>query len=726
MTYHNEMAGAATPASEYVLAMPAVARELLGEPNRHHSKPDDLRYGNNGSVSIDVQRGRWFDHEQNIGGGVLDLILREQGGTKAEARNWLKQRGHLTDDKPRQYRRIVQAYRYTDEAGNLLFEACRMEPKSFRQRQPDGRGGWNWSVKGVRQVPYRLPELVNAKDGATVYIVEGEKDADRLAGIGLTATTNAGGAGKWRAEFADHFPGKRVAILPDNDTAGRDHARKVLTSLRTKGIDVKIIDLPDLPDKGDVSDWIDKGGNVEALQRLYDEAQDQPKTVAGVIPDLTEDGVALSFTDRHGGKLRFDHDQGRWFMWRGDRWKPDNTHLAYSYCREIARELSERLKEPQRVPFRKAAFAAGVERMARSDRAHAVTSEGWDNDPYLLGCPGVTVDLRTGQHLPPDPAHGITKQAAVRPEEGACDLWMNFLHEVCENDTSMVRFLQQWCGYCLTGDTREHALLFVYGPGGNGKSVFLETVAHILADYATTSSMDTFTASKGDRHPTDLAMLRGARMVSASETEEGRAWAESRIKQLTGGDQITARFMRQDFFTYTPHFKLTVVGNHKPVLSNVDDAARRRFNIVPFTVKPKNPDRVLTTKLRAEAPEILQWMIDGCMDWHENGLIRPQRVLAATAEYFEDQDLFGQWLDEWCRVEPENRHLSAGPKDLFEAWSKYAQAAGEQPGTQRGLSNALSKRGLARDVRKIGGKAQRLWCGIEIHRPDVNGWQDQH
>jgi putative DNA primase/helicase len=433
--------------------------------------------------------------------------------------------------------------------------------------------------------------------------------------------------------------------------------------------------------------------------------------------DLTEDGVALAFTRQYGGTMRFDHDQGRWFEWRGDRWKPDNTHLAYSYCRRLARELSQTLKDAQRSPYRKAAFAAGVERMARADRAHAVTSEEWDTDPFLLGCPGMTIDLRTGQHLKPDAAHGITKQAAVAPARADCPRWKAFLLEACQGDQDMVRFLQQWAGYCLTGDTREHALLFVYGSGGNGKSVFLETVTHILGEYAATASMDTFTASKHSQHLTFMAMLRGARLVTASETEEGKAWAETKIKQVTGGDKITANFMRQDAFTFTPQFKLTVVGNHKPVLRNVDEAARRRFNILPFTVRPKTPDKQLIEKLRTEAPAILQWMIEGCLDWQKNGLVRPQRVLDATAEYFDDQDLTGQWLDEACRVEPENLSLAETPKALFDSWRDYAMAAGEDPGTQMALLSVLAKRGLTRDMRKIQGKKERIWRGIELLRP---------
>ena len=167
----------------------------------------------------------------------------------------------------------------------------------------------------------------------------------------------------------------------------------------------------------------------------------------------------------------------------------------------------------------------------------------------------------------------------------------------------LIRYLQQWCGYCLTGDTREHALVFVYGGGGNGKSVFLNTVSGILSEYAVTAAMDTFTASRDSKHPTDLAMLRGARMVTASETEEGKPFAEARIKQMTGGDPISARFMRQDFFTFLPQFKITIVGNYRPTLQNVDEAFRRRFNIIPFTRKPDKPDKALESKLHAEAPE---------------------------------------------------------------------------------------------------------------------------
>ena len=273
-----------------------------------------------------------------------------------------------------------------------------------------------------------------------------------------------------------------------------------------------------------------------------------PRDLAGF--DLTEDGVALAFTVKHKNVLRYCHHTGAWFEWNGSIWRREETKLAFSWARLTCREIA-RTADKHKATLARAATAAAVERFAQSDRAFAVTSEIWDTDPWLLGTPGGTIDLRTGMQQPTRPQDYITKATAVVPgEQRECPAWLAFVRQATGGEKAFARFLQQWCGYCLTGITQEHALLFVYGPGGNGKSVFLNTVSGILGDYCRTAPMDTFTAAHGDRHPTDLAMLRGARLVTATETEEGRAWAEARIKQMTGGDPITARFMRQDFFTF--------------------------------------------------------------------------------------------------------------------------------------------------------------------------------
>ncbi len=312
---------------------------------------------------------------------------------------------------------------------------------------------------------------------------------------------------------------------------------------------------------------------------------------------VTEDSAGYLFVERYGDDIHYCHSTGAWFKWNGIRWQRDLTCAIFEQARRLSRELGEDQDERGRKVIGKTSFAAGVERYARSDEKVAVTIDYWDRDPWLLGTPGGTVDLTSGRLRDSIRSDGLTKSTMCAPQTTGCPLWLRFMTETTGNDGALIRFLQQWCGYALTGMTREHALVFVYGPGGNGKSVFLNVVTAILGDYARTSAMDTFTAAHGDKHPTDLAMLRGARLVTASETEEGRPWAEARIKQLTGGDRIAARFMRQDFFEFTPQFKLMIVGNHKPVLHNVDDAARRRFNIVPFMRKPETPDRELEQKL---------------------------------------------------------------------------------------------------------------------------------
>ncbi|WKN20630.1 toprim domain-containing protein [Azotobacter vinelandii] len=256
-----------------------IARHLLGEPNANMSKPTELRFGTRGSLAVDLNKGTWFSHEEHVGGGVLDLIARETGITaRAEQLAWLESQG-LREQKPTPCPaspnvlvkpKIDTTYAYKDEKGRTLFEVVRFEPKDFRQRKPDGKGGWDWSVKGVRQVPYHLPQLLDAPPDALVFIVEGEKDVLRLESVGLIATCNAGGAGKWPDELTEHFRDRRVVILPDNDEPGHRHADMVAAKLEAFGAYVRVLCLPALPHKGDVSDWLDAGGTVERLLKLVE------------------------------------------------------------------------------------------------------------------------------------------------------------------------------------------------------------------------------------------------------------------------------------------------------------------------------------------------------------------------------------------------------------------------------------------------------------------------
>ncbi len=238
-----------------------VARRLLGDPNKALSSRTELRYGTNGSLSVDLEKGTWFDHESQVGGGVLDLIRREIGGSNGAALEWLRDElGVATDE-----RREVATFDDCDEHGELLYQVVRSEPKKFRQRRPDGKGGWIWKVKGVRKVPYRLFELQSKVAHDTVLIVEGEKHVDRLADLDFVATCNVMGAGCWTKDLNQHFTGNTVYILPDNDEPGRQHAQQVARHLHGIAHSVRIVELPDLPSKGDIIDWLDHGGDHTTL-----------------------------------------------------------------------------------------------------------------------------------------------------------------------------------------------------------------------------------------------------------------------------------------------------------------------------------------------------------------------------------------------------------------------------------------------------------------------------
>jgi putative DNA primase/helicase len=252
------------------------------------------------------------------------------------------------------------------------------------------------------------------------------------------------------------------------------------------------------------------------------------------------------------------------------------------------------------------------------------------------------------------------------------------------------------CGYILTGVTQEEAMFFAWGTGANGKSKFLQAISGVLGDYARVAPIETFIDSKNQNHPTDLAGLQGARLVTASETEQGRRWAESKVKSLTGGDRIPARYMRQDFFEYTPQFKLLVAGNHKPGLRTVDEAMRRRFNLLPFTVTipPNERDGELGEKLKAEWSGILRWAIEGCLAWRREGLNPPAVVTAATERYFVEEDAFARWIED--RTERKDGFFESSSA-LWEDWKEWTDSTGEFAGKQKQFSLTLEARGYCKD-----------------------------
>jgi putative DNA primase/helicase len=336
-----------------------------------------------------------------------------------------------------------------------------------------------------------------------------------------------------------------------------------------------------------------------------------------------------------------------------------------------------------------------------------------------------TIELTTGISHPPERNDYITQKAGCRsaPVGTPHPLWSKFLDRITDHNNELARFLQRYIGYCMTGSTDEHVFVFAYGSGANGKGVFLNTIVKVFGEYATVADMATFIDSKNDRHPTELAKLRGSRLVVAQETQQGRSWDEAKIKAITGGDKQTARFMRQDFFDFYPTFKLFIAGNHKPRLQNVDEAMRRRLLLVPFTVRipPAERDSKLTEKLEAEWPAILRWAIDGCLEWQRIGLAPPAVVTDATDDYFASEDSFGQWLEDRCDTDPGNNDKWDRGSDLFDDWSIYAEADGDRRVSKKAFNSLMASRDFT--ACRKGSPTARCFSGVRLKLNPAGGGQ---
>lgn len=424
-------------------------------------------------------------------------------------------------------------------------------------------------------------------------------------------------------------------------------------------------------------------------------------------PPLSEDALAAAFVDQHGAHWRHVALWSAWFRWTGRHWAQDETGTLRELVRQVCRAAAAS-QEPSANSRRIAAERTirSVATIASTDPKLSVHTSDWDTHPMLLNTPAGVVDLDTGEVRPHDPTLLLTQLAGASPGH-ACPRWRAFLEEVTGGDRELQAYLARLSGYCLTGSMREQVFVFLHGSGANGKSVFLQTLAHVLGDYAATAPFETFMASTFERHSTDLAGLRAARFVVVPETETGRAWAEARIKAITGGDPIRARFMHRDFFEFRPQFKLAVAGNHRPTLSNVGEAMRRRLHLVPFTVTipPAKRDQRLAEKLLDEKDGILGWMIEGCAAWQSIGLAPSPSVLAAAEDYFAEEDVVGHWIAEACSTGPQHR---SSARALFASWSRWTQDAGHAAGSQKSLGEALRQRGFM--ATKISGA--RGWDGI--------------
>jgi putative DNA primase/helicase len=388
----------------------------------------------------------------------------------------------------------------------------------------------------------------------------------------------------------------------------------------------------------------------------------------------------LQFVAEHRNDLRYTAVWGHWHVWDGARWARDEKLRAFSLAQEMCRRVASTANEQKaKSRLNKAQTRAAVVSLARENPALAVVPTQWDDDPWLLGTPGGAVDLRTGQLLAADPDRYITRTTTVVPS-GSCPLWGRTIKEICGGDEEYVAFLRRWFGYCLTGLTREEKLLFCIGEGGNGKGTVIETIQYAMGDYATPVAMTTLVQTRNADHPTEIAKLFKVRLAVASETSDGGWINAARIKLLTGSDRLTARHMRADFFDFSPTHKLVISGNRPLVVGRRDRAIERRWRNAPF-MKTFKPDTRLKEKLRAEAGGILQWLIEGCLEWQRVGLAEPKVVEEATEEYLSSQDDLAQFVASECVLDGERKAppleaTKTSARVLYDEWRQWCSRNG--------------------------------------------------
>ncbi len=701
--------------------------------------------------------------------------------------------------------RIIQSiYRYEDREGNFLFEKLRMFPKDFLVRalvthdgkegyrfslaagyfewtkRKQGPGTWKATSHKRRQVEPPEPGLVwmnqiapdlyraaqtyeAAQAGEPIWLVEGEKDADRLAQAGLFATSrhDGGGAKAWRPRYTDTLKGAAVVnVIPDQDKVGAEYAAMVYHELRSQGIEVVIYK----PAKGkDAAEHFEFGYGVDdfipvAIEDLAQEfgASAEPPPKKGAAPkagdapplQLVEGGagetpdedplptsdldMAALMATAHGDELRYCPPFGCWFTWDGQKWAEDITGgapLLERYER-LARRVETAVRKvdvPKPSHDLKPALTYGrkvtsayayrqVEELLTRRQGLVIVPDNMDAYPELLTCANGVVDLASGKLHEHDRSRLVTQAAAVAYDPTAqCPTWWDCIKAWTGKDMEFAYYLQVAIGYWFTGHTREQRFWFFHGPGRTGKTTLLETVQRIAGSQAASLDPAHLMVQRYQGVPEHFARLRGKRLVTAVEANKGARFDEGLMKRLTGEETIVARRMRENSIEFRPQFKLVVTGNHRPGVSDDGTSFWRRIEAVPFihAVDEKDTDPHLPEKLAAEASGILAWIVKGAVEYHKLGrLARAAALDTAKREYQEETDELADFLYMHVRVAPyelrKNNMVAAGI--LYDAYTKWAEESRQRPLSTKHFKAALVAKGFEcrRQSRGV------VWEGIRL------------
>lgn len=640
---------------------------------------------------------------------------------------------------PKQKRIIDKIYEYKDEAGNLIFQYLRYTPKDFfgRQPNPNKKGEWINNIKGCKRYLYKLPELISAvSEGKSIYIVEGEKDVDNIINLGLTATTNFGGASsnnssKWLSDYNQFFNGaKKVIIIPDADISGFNHAINVFSNLSPFVNNICYGVFEDIPKpKFDSSDIIEhynikdstnfvskvkelthseflnhiasKGIDINNYKNIapsedineyiYHKSKGyaQHKETGEKVYYAADLGNAQRIYDKYKERLLYNTTNDSWYIWNGKLWVKDDrnelTGLITDILQDIGNSKAIIFDEKISTDFKKieryyikclsnSSYLGIVNYLKRLPNV-AVNINDFDKDKHLLNLNNGIYNIKTQQLIPHDPVYKMSKIISINynPKAISPKFW-SFLYKIFDHNDKLVLFIRRALAITFSGESLEEVLFFCYGSGANGKSVFFKLLEIVYGDYFQKAPNSMIMQQERNNIPNDIAQLPNRRMVLCAELPDDQRFNESIIKDLTGNDSIQARFLRQEFFTFTPTHTLWLYGNHKPKIHGSDYGIWRRICLIPFNVtipvEERIPQHELLDSFMEELEGILLWILDGYKDYQKFGLDIPDIVRMATNEYKEDNDVILDFINE-CTVSDGN--YSIPTKELYSAYTLYTK-----------------------------------------------------
>ncbi|MDM0558295.1 phage/plasmid primase, P4 family [Clostridium perfringens] len=662
---------------------------------------------------------------------------------------------------------IEAIYKFYDENGDLAYEKIRKKGKKFlHRRYIDGETVWgmeegiytetfpgskSWSIKerpgakkayypGQEQLLYNLPNVIKGiKEGQTIFITEGEKDSDSLITRGLIATTTSIGATKgdlgkkWPSRFNSFFKGANVVLLPDNDEPGKRFMEHIAIELKNIANNIKIVELPDLSKKEDITDWLEYGNDIYDLQALVKRTDEFIEFKGNIIYDYnwSDVGNAERLISLHGKDIKFNVNSGKWYVWNGVNWELDNSFKVENLYRTVLRRFQNAIPninisddeiatKKQQEKAKSFVLRNETDGKIKSVLNQAKTFKGInfmesDKDDYLFNTPNGTINLRDLSQKKHDRKDLITQCSnySFNRENDKCPNWIAFLNRIFCGDQELINYVQKAVGYSLTGDMSEQCLFMLWGGGANGKSTFVKALEDIMGTYAATIKGETLMEKNGqDGARGDLARLTNKRVVIASELQEGQVFNEPLLKVLSAGETLPVRFMYQEEFMLKPKFKLWIMTNKKPKVKGNDHGIWRRWRMIPFkykfTEKEKDPN-FYEEKLKPELEGILLWAITGYQMWKKEGFEAPKEVMEAVEDYKMDMDQVARFIEDCCKV---GEGYECTGSAMYDEYINWCIAEGENyKMTNHKLARDLKEKGFV-NKRDMNGKK---WIGIGVN-----------